>query len=574
MAHCIRNIFGHSRPCNFARLVGLLGALILFGCRATQPHAPRDYLQASAADMEWFKAAKFGMFVHWGPVSIQGTEIGWSRDAQRPGRSGRGQVPVEIYDNLYKQFNPTEFNADEWIATAKAAGMKYFVFTTKHHDGFNMFNTKLSEYKITNSPFKRDVCKELADACHKAGMKLGWYYSQPDWHHPDYRTENHRRYIEYMHGQLRELCTNYGKVDIIWFDGLGGTAEDWDSENLFKMIRTLQPGIVINNRAGLPADWDTPEQEIGSSKEGRPWETCMTIGDQWSYKPNDRTKSFEECILALVLTNGGGGNLLFNVGPRPDGRIEPVQVERLKEMGRWLARNGYATFNTKGGPFPRDYWGTSTCRGSKVFLHILGWEGERNVLPPIEAKVLSARLPDGSAVAFEQTDRAITLRVPMNKRDPIDTIITLKLDRPADRLKIALPPSGSVATGKKAEQPGISKQDLRKAAKDAFDDNYITFWSANISKTPAYLEVDLGAATQIDRVRLCEILKRTEEFVIEGRLTDTGEWSRLTGGTTIGQTLTLRFPPTEVRYVRLGILRIEGHRGPQIAEFQIFSPSK
>ena len=186
------------------------------------------------------QSLKFGLFVHWGPVSLEGTEIGWSRGGARRGTGGTGEIPLDVYDNLYKKFNPVKFNADEWVRIAKAAGMRYLVFTSRHHDGFSKFDTKLTDYKITSpdSPYRKDIVKELADACHEGGPEVGLYYSQPDWHHPDYRTANHARYIEYMHGQVRELMTNYGRVDMLWFDGLGGTAKDWDAETLFKMIRT------------------------------------------------------------------------------------------------------------------------------------------------------------------------------------------------------------------------------------------------------------------------------------------------------------------------------------------------
>ncbi len=542
------------------------------GCQAPGLRPEAEYLQASPADMQWFKDARFGLFIHWGPVSIKGTEIGWSRDAERPGRKGRGEVPVEVYDNLYKQFNPVKFNADEWVALAREAGMKYLVFTTKHHDGFCMFDTKLSEYKITNSPFKRDVCKELADACHRGGLKLGWYYSPPDWHHPDYRTENHRRYIEYMHGQLRELCTNYGKVDIIWFDGLGGSAEDWDSRRLFKMLRTLQPGILLNNRAGLPADWDTPEQKIGSMANNRAWETCMTIGDQWAYKPDDRIKSLKECLHALVLCSGGSGNLLFNVGPRPDGSIEPLQVERLKEMGKWLRANGESIYGTAGGPYARDYWGVSTRKGSNVYLHVLGWEDAQVTVPAPAAKVVSARLTNGDAVAFQQNDEGVTVTVPKEKQNALDTVVVLEMGGPTQNLTAARPRSGSVALNKNAWQSGTGAGDKDNPPYHAFDDDYNTSWGAILKEPPACLGIDLGKVTRIDRVRLCEILDRTREFVVEGRANDTDPWKKLSEGTMIGQTLTLRFPPTEVRFVRLRVSKGDGRYEPRLAEFQVFSP--
>jgi alpha-L-fucosidase len=392
-----------------------------------------DFLKASEQDIQQWREMKFGLFIHWGPVSLKGTEIGWSRGGERRGRKDKstGSIPVEIYDNLYKQFNPVKFDADEWIQTAKDAGMKYLVFTSKHHDGFSMFDSQLTDYKITNSPFKRDVVKELADACHKAGLKLGYYYSPPDWYHPDYRTENHPRYIKFLHGQLKEICSNYGKIDIIWFDGLGGKAEDWDSESLFRKIRRLQPHVIINNRAGLPADHDTPEQRIGRFQNDRPWETCMTICRQWAWKPNDQMKSLKQCIDTLVRVVGGDGNLLFNVGPMPDGLIEPRQVTRLKEMGNWLRQYGRSIYATRGGPFKPGDWGASTYKGNTIYIHVLNWDGDTLTLPPIPKKIITSSVMTGGSAIVRQTALAVEISVPEAYRKELDTIIVLQLDGPA-----------------------------------------------------------------------------------------------------------------------------------------------
>ena len=392
-----------------------------------------DFLRASEQDIQQWREMKFGLFIHWGPVSLKGTEIGWSRGGERRGRKDKstGSIPVEIYDNLYKQFNPVKFDADEWIQTAKDAGMKYLVFTSKHHDGFSMFDSQLTDYKITNSPFKRDVVKELADACHKAGLKLGYYYSPPDWYHPDYRTENHPRYIKFLHGQLKEICSNYGKIDIIWFDGLGGKAEDWDSESLFRKIRRLQPHVIINNRAGLPADHDTPEQRIGRFQNDRPWETCMTICRQWAWKPNDQMKSLKQCIDTLVRVVGGDGNLLFNVGPMPDGLIEPRQVTRLKEMGNWLRQYGRSIYATRGGPFKPGDWGASTYKGNTIYIHVLNWDENTLTLPPIPKKIITSSVMTGGSAIVRQTALAVEISAPEAYRKELDTIIVLQLDGPA-----------------------------------------------------------------------------------------------------------------------------------------------
>ena len=298
----------------------------------------------AAERLAWWRDARFGLFVHWGPVSLKGTEIGWSRGGERRGYGSRGtEIPVEVYDNLYKRFNPTQFDANAWVATAKAAGMKYLVFTSRHHDGFSEFDTQADDYKITSpdSPFRRDVVKELAAACHRAGLRFGLYYSQPNWHHPDAFTDRHANYQAFLKTQVRELLTNYGTVDILWFDGLGKSAKDYDADALNTMARKLQPRILINNRDGLAEDFDTPEQEIGKFQYDRPWESCITICEQWAWKPNDQMKTLKECLETLIRCAGGDGNLLFNVGPMPDGRIEPAggAAQRNGRVARKLRRN-------------------------------------------------------------------------------------------------------------------------------------------------------------------------------------------------------------------------------------------
>ncbi|MBN2580022.1 MAG: alpha-L-fucosidase, partial [Pirellulales bacterium] len=320
---------------------GVRGILPIGSWRKPQPKVST----AAPEDIAAWRKLKFGLFVHWGPVSVQGTEVGWSRAGYRRGLPWNwnilsGEVPVEVYDNLYKKFNPTQFDAKEWVQIAKDAGTKYLVFTTKHHDGFSNYDTKLSDYKITSpeSPYGRDIVRQLADACHEGGILWGIYYSQVDWYHPDYMNciDGHRRYLKFLFGQMRELLTNYGKVSMIFFDGLSGDEKDWDGANLINLCRRLQPGVMINDRAGVRADFGTPEQEIGGMNTKRPWESCITLGTQWTWKPDDRIKSLKECIQTLVRVVGGDGNLLLNVGPMPDGRIEPRQADRLREMGRWL----------------------------------------------------------------------------------------------------------------------------------------------------------------------------------------------------------------------------------------------
>ncbi len=533
---------------------------------------------ANATDrMQWWREARFGMFIHWGPVSIKGTEIGWSRGGERRGTGGTGEIPVEVYDNLYKEFNPTEFNAREWVAIAKKAGMKYLVFTSRHHDGFSMFDTAQSDYKITNSPFRRDVVAELAEACHEARLRLGFYYSPPDWHHPDYRTENHAKFLEYLHGQVRELCTKYGKLDIFWFDGLGGTAKDWDSEKLIKMIRELQPGIIVNNRAGLREDLDTPEQTVGAFQRERPWETCMTIGDQWAWKPNDKVKSLKQCLDVLIKCAGGDGNLLFNVGPMPTGQIEDRQVARLAEMGVWLDKYGESIYGTRGGPFRPTAWGVSTCRDNTIYVHVLDWRiaREKLVLPALKAKVLSCSLLTGGDAKFKQTRKGIELTIPESARQEIDTIAVLKLDASAVDIPPLAMPSETPFKAAAARASNFHQNDAEYAPKKAFDGDSSTRWATDGGTHQAWIEAQFEAEfekpSKVGRVRISEACgDRIQKFALERKVGE--EWKPFFTGKTVGEHFEAKFPSVKAHQFRLNIL--EATEGPTLWELQFLPPEK
>jgi len=380
-----------------------------------------------AAIANW-RAKRFGMFIHWGPVSLTGKEIGWSRGKE---------TPIETYDNLYKQFNPTKFNADDWVSIAKSAGMKYMVLTTKHHDGFCLWDTKQTNYNIMNTPFKRDVVKELAEACKKQGVAFGAYYSTCDWYHPDFprtspggktkrETSNLDAYTEYLKAQTKELLTNYGPLFTLWYD-VPQVFDAARGAGVINMARAIQPDIVINNRTGHNGDYDTPEQKIGGFQIDRPWETCMTICHQWAWKPDDKMKSLEECIHTLIRTNGGDGNLLFNVGPQPDGLIEPRQVERLKEMGAWLAKHGDSVYGTRGGPWKPAAQILSTRKADKIYLHLLKKTVGPVTLTALPVAIQSAKLLNGAAIQPETKDGVLSLEIPEGAWDPIDTIVELTI---------------------------------------------------------------------------------------------------------------------------------------------------
>jgi alpha-L-fucosidase len=368
---------------------------------------------------------------------------------------------------------------------------------------------------------------------------------------------------------MEELLSNYGRVDMIFFDGLGGTAEDWDAENLFKRIRQLQPHIVVNNRCGVPADYDTPEQRIGKMQTDRPWETCMTICRQWAWKPDDELKSLETCIQTLVKVVGGDGNLLFNVGPMPDGRIEPRQVDRLREMGRWLEQYGESIYQTRGGPFQRGPWGVSTYRENKVYVHILEPALDGIVLPPIQNRILKTEVLTGGEATVNQTDESIELAVPQSHRNEIDTIVVLTLDGPAAEANPGKLASGSVAVSAKATASNVYRDMVEQYGPDkAVDDDSGTRWATDYGISEAWLEVDLGEPKTIDRAFLSEAYApRVRKFELQAK--DGDAWRTFAFGESIGEGKMVRFDPVTAQVIRLNIL--EASEGPTIWEFQLFA---
>jgi alpha-L-fucosidase len=412
-------------------------------------------VESQQARIKWWREARFGLFIHWGPSSVSGKEISWARIGHPFDHRGHESVPAAVYDNLYRQFNPVKFDADAWMRLAKAAGMKYVVFITKHHDGFSMWSTKLrAEYSIATTPFGQDLCKEIADAAHRHGLKLGWYYSTRDWTHPDYLKDGNAKYNDFYHGQVRELLFNYGKVDLLWFDHVAGNWRDYRFQELFDMIYRLQPAILVNNRAAAfirptedrPApelaalvrgDFDTPEQHIGAFQNQRPWESCVTMtqcadGGGWSYRPDGGTRSFDECWRMLVDCAAGDGNLLLNVGPLPTGEIAADQQAVLRQMGQRLAKHGESIYGTRGGPFRNGEWGGATHRDKTIYLHVFCWSGDAVQLPTLKAKVLRATALTGGTPVVEQHAGGVRISLPPDRRDQTDTIIRLDLDSPAE----------------------------------------------------------------------------------------------------------------------------------------------
>jgi alpha-L-fucosidase len=365
-------------------------------------------LTGDADRMRWYREAKFGMFIHWGPYSVAGVEASW------PILEPNGEITEKDYRALSTQFNPTHFDPHAWIALAQSAGQRYMVFTTKHHDGFCMFDSEYTNYKITRTPYGKDIVRELTEACPREQMPIGFYYSPPDMNHPAYRdtsklsATNYRGeperpewplYLEYMGLQLDELLTRYGSVATLWFDAVDiRTQGRYDGQRFINQVSRLQPATLINNRLGIPGDFATPEQFIPKSipikgirldspdhseadkmavavprpEDFQPWESCMTINDTWAYRPKDHNfKSPDSLIRSLIEIISRGGNFLLDVGPQPDGQIQPEFVERLQRVGAWVHRNGVAIYGSTYGPIQGQASYRTTANGKSIFVFVL-----------------------------------------------------------------------------------------------------------------------------------------------------------------------------------------------------------
>jgi len=388
--------------------------------------------------MKWFHEARFGIFVHWGLYSLLGRGE-WVMHVER--------IPADEYAKLARKFNPKKFDADAWAALAKEAGARYMVLTTRHHDGFCLFDSSASDFTSVKSSAKRDFVAEYVEALRRAGLKIGFYYSLLDWRFPGYfdreaHPESAKALVEQAHAQVKELMTNYGKIDILWYDGgwvpgLTGEqiADFWRAKELNATVRKLQPHILINNRSGIPEDLDTPEQHVTASAPGRGWESCMTMGDScgWGYVHNNPNfKTVPQLIQHLVTAAAGEGNYLLNVGPKPDGTIRKEEVERLRAIGRWLSVNGESIYGSERCPFGAGMLGLTTAKGNNAYLHVFRWpkQGELSI-PGIKNKIKSATVLSTRQQARIETGsncRTFLKGLPKRPPDPYDTVVKLVLD--------------------------------------------------------------------------------------------------------------------------------------------------
>ncbi len=408
--------------------------------------------------LAWFREARFGLFIHWGPATISGEEISWGMDGRIEGGEKHKKVPRESYMNLYREFNPVSFDPDALLGLARAAGMRYVVFVAKHHDGFSLWPTAEqrfpagadypAHFSIADTPYGKDPVRMVQEAAQKHELRLGWYYSTRDWTHPDYLQGDNASYNTYYENQVEELLRDYGPVDMLWFDHCFGKWQDYTIPRLFRKMYAHNPELLVNNRAakGLPdvpaeflplhsGDYDTPENRMGAFQFGRAWESCMILSPHpdhggWSYRPDAVTRSLEETLRLLSSCVTGDGNMLLNLAPLPDGSIRPEEKAILEGIAGWMAEHGEAIHATRGGPWINGSWGGSSHRGSQVFLHVFDPEADPIVLKRLPQTVVAAATLKGEAVPFVQDDVAgtVSVTIPEHARDPSVSIIKLTLD--------------------------------------------------------------------------------------------------------------------------------------------------
>ena len=376
--------------------------------------------------IQWWRDAKFGMFIHWGLYSILSREA-WAM--------GDEDIPLADYEKLAEQFQPPPNAPRAWAKLARESGMRYMVMTTKHHEGFCLFDSKLTNYCAPKQGAGRDLVREYVAAARAENMRVGFYYSLMDWHHPDWRLARNdasarKRFVDYTHGQLRELMINYGKIDILWYDmPVPLDADGWRSEEMNRMVLQLQPDIIINNRNWQAGDFSTPEQSTQAAKGD--WESCMTINDSWGYLPGDQNwKPPKQMLQNLVECARDGGNYLLDIGPRADGSVPEPAVERLKAMGAWLKENGDAVYATQRCRFPHGNIGVFTRHGNTLYTINYYWPGDTLTVGGVKCKVKSARfLASGLPVSFVQKgSQLIFFGLPAQPPDHPLTVIAAECD--------------------------------------------------------------------------------------------------------------------------------------------------
>jgi alpha-L-fucosidase len=539
--------------------------------------ALNTFAQSNPDKMDWWKEAKFGLFIHWGVYSVP---AGIYDGKEVPGIGewimNRGKIPTTVYQAYSKQFNPVKYDPEAWVKMAKDAGMKYLVITSKHHDGFALFDSKVTTWDAMDAtPYGKDLLKPLAEACHKNGIRLGFYYSQAqDWNHPGgaasgghWDTAQDGSMDEYIDRiavpQVEEILSNYGQVDILWWD----TPTDMNKERAEKFLPVISkfPNLITNNRlgGGYNGDTETPEQFVpATGYPGRNWETCMTMNDTWGFKSNDQNwKSSEEIIRTLIDIVSKGGNYLLNVGPTSEGLIPQPSIERLAEVGKWMKVNGEAVYGTAASPFSYLPWGRCTQKGNKLYLHVFDWPKDGKLTVQILNKVNRAYLLSNpqTALAVDKSKSKSVVKLTSEAPDKIASVVVLEIEGAPEVLP--LPTSGKPSKASSVKE-GTSVENL-------FDMNPKNKWQPLADDKTPWVEIDLKEEITIGAFSVSEPWhpwdNKGQKITLQYKKGE--KWETAVEVTTNGTGHTTSIKPVKARYFRMLVIE---SKEPTLNEWILF----
>lgn len=537
---------------------------------------------AAQTKMQWWKDAKFGMFIHWGVYSVPaGTYEGKQVKGIGEWIMNTAKIPVATYRQYSRQFNPVKYNAEAWVKMAKAAGMKYIVITAKHHDGFALFDSKVTNWNVVDAtPYGKDLLKPLVVACRKEGIRIGLYYSQAqDWNHAGgaasgghwdkAQNGNFDTYLDSIAvPQLKEILSNFGEIDILWWD----TPQDMTKERANKFMPLLKehPNLIMNNRlgGGYKGDIETPEQFVPATGfPGRNWETCQTMNDTWGYKSYDENwKSAKVLIRGLTDAVSKGGNFLLNVGPTSLGEIPAPSRERLSQMGKWLDVNKESIYGTTASPFAYLSWGRATQKEKKLYLHVFDYPVNGLLHVPMKNNITKAYLLSDKKrkplIVKKEAERSI-INLPKINPDSINTVIVVEY---AGQLQ----PDNFTMSGKIITSSSQKNED--KSVKNLLDGDRLTVWEAAAGEGKATLEIDLLKPTTIATLIADEPWhpweNKSQHIILQYK--DGANWKIITELNTSGSGITKNFTPVTARYFRMFIEN--KNQEPTLCEWQMYEP--
>lgn len=586
-------------------IIAALSFMAAISARAAGPDAFKETPQQHDARMQWFRDAKFGMFIHWGLYSQLAGE--WQGQTIGGGAEWIQQylaIPGTQYGPLAKTWNPTKYNAREWVRLMKSAGIRYICITTKHHDGFCLWPTKMNDdWNISITPAGQDLLKPLAEACRAEGVQFCIYHSVMDWHHPDWPNRpafndlakgppDKARFKTYLYGQLKELFTNYGPIGMVWFDGTWDR-QAWTSDDgkaLEDYTRSLQPSVILDNRSGyLPpqrkldvavanaysyiqaGDYISPEGEVPSTGlPGIDWETCQTmqLPNNWGYNRLVGFRPFKDLLHQLIDVTSKGGNMLLNIGPTAEGEILPQARQCLEKFGTWMTVNSEAIHGTTASPFPAlPFAGRCTQKPGKLYLHVFTWPKDGKLLVPVTNRIKKAWLlaDPSSVLTVDSNAKGTVVRIPENAPDPIASVVVMEIEGVPAVVAPVVPVSQGKPVTVSGEWPGREKELAKEHANDG---NFDTLWAgADAMARDGWVQIDLGAETEVESALVDDhSYNRTRKFEIQAQVG--GQWQTLATGTTIGSKKQLTFAPIKARHYRLVIQQATDT--PVVNEFQLF----